>query len=163
MAEDKRGLLAQIFIALMIFSALVGVWTVAFMISWTWEKNPEWKPEFRLVALCAEKESSKEPCGLAYSELTEAKATGSLSSLEMATDAGDIEEKANWLQWKRTNGIYEVKASSWHFQTTIRYKVANEVPELLEVQDIDVARAFYYGIAAALFSMLGLYLRRLRG
>ena len=42
-------------------------------------------------------------------------------------------------------------------------EVENDVPVLLEYQDIDVSRAFYYGIAAALFSMLGLYLRRLRG
>jgi hypothetical protein len=158
MVEDKRGMLAQIFIALMIFSALVGVWTVAFMISWSWQKTSEWKPEFRLVALCAE----KEPCGFAYGELAEAKAKGAYISLEMTAPAGDVEEKADWLQWKKENGIYEVKASSWHFQTTIRYKVENETPELLEYQDVDVPRAFYYGMGAALFSMLGLYLRRLR-
>ncbi len=49
--EDKRGLFAKIFIALMIFTALVWVWTVAFIISWPWEKNAEWKPEFRVVAV----------------------------------------------------------------------------------------------------------------
>jgi hypothetical protein len=37
------------------------------------------------------------------------------------------------------------------------------VPILLDYQDVDVPKAFYYGVAAALFSMLGLYLRRLRG
>lgn len=158
MAEDKRGMLAQIFIALMIFSALVGVWTVGFMMSWTWEKNADWKPEFRLVATCA----NKEACGLAYGDLADAMAKETLASLEMAEPAGEIEEAANWLKWKKENGIYEVKASSWHFQTTVRYRLENAKPVMVEYQDVDVTRAFYYGIAAALFSMIGLYLRRLR-
>lgn len=57
--------------------------------------------------------------------------------------------------------MIEVKASSWHFQTTIRYTVENEMPILIEYQDV-AAKAFYYGVAAALFSLLVLYLRRLR-
>jgi len=159
MAEDKRGMLAQIFIALMIFSALVGAWAVAFMISWPWEKNADWKPDFRLVATCA----NKEACGLAYGELAEARAKEVFTSLETVDPAGEVEETANWLKWKRENGIYEVKASSWHFQTTVRYRLENDKPIMLEYQEVDVTRAFYYGIAAGLFSMLGLYLRRLRG
>lgn len=59
----------------------------------------------------------------------------------MPEPAGDIEEAANWLKWKKENGIYEVKASSWHFQTTIRYKVEDDVPVLVEYQDV-AAKAF---------------------
>lgn len=158
MTQDKRGLFAQIFIAMMIFTGLVWVWTVAFIISWPWEKSSTWKPEFRVVAVCAD----KEPCGFAYGELAEAKAQGLYLSLEPAEPAGDVEEKASWLKWKRENGIYEVKASSWHFQTTVRYTVENDTPVLIEYQDV-AARAFYYGIAAGLFSLLGIYLRKLRG
>ena len=158
MSQDKRGFFAQIFVAMMIFTALVWVWTVAFIISWPWEKNADWKPEFRVVATCA----NKEPCGFAYGELAEAKAKGLYTSLEMAEPAGDVAEVANWLKWKKENGVYEVKASSWHFQTTIRYKVENDVPVLLEFQDVG-AKSFYYGIAAGLFSLLGLYLRKMRG
>ncbi len=156
--EDKRGLLAKIFIALMIFSALVGVWSVAFMISWPWDKTDEWKPEFRLVATCADNKI----CGLAYKDLADAKAKGLYTSLTPPEPAGDFEEEQNWLNWKTVKGIIEVKASSWHFQTTIRYQVENEVPILVEYQDIDVPRAFFYGVAAGLFSLLGLYLRKLR-
>ena len=159
MAEDKRGMLAQIFISLMIFSALVGIWTVGFMVSWKWDKTADWKPEFRLVGTCA----NKEACGIAYGELPEALAKGTLTSLETAEPAGEVEETDNWLMWKKQNGIYEVKASSWHFQTTVRYRIENDKPVLLEFQNLDVARAFFYGIGAALFSMLGLYLRRSRG
>ncbi len=157
--EDKRGFLAQIFIALMIFSALVGVWSVAFMISWPWDKTDEWKPEFRVVAVCADKQI----CGFAYKDLADAKAKGLYTTLIPSESAGDLEEVQNWLQWKNQNNIFEVKASSWHFQTTIRYTVENEVPVLVEYQDVDVAKAFYYGIAAGLFSLLGLYLRKMRG
>ncbi len=157
--EDKRSSLAKVFIALMIFSALVGAWSVAFIISWPWDKSDQWKPEFRLVAQCA----NKETCGFAYKDLADAKAKNLYSSLTPAEPAGDIEEEQNWLKWKIEKGIFEVKASSWHFQTTIRYTVENELPILMEYQDVDVARAFYYGIAAGLFSLLGLYLRRLRG
>jgi hypothetical protein len=159
MVQDKRGLLAKIFIALMIFSALVGVWSIAFMISWPKEKTDVWKPEFRLVANCA----NKETCGFAYQDLSDAKAKGLYTSLTPAEPAGDVQEEHNWLKWKIENGIFEVKASSWHFQTTIRYTVENDMPILLDYQDVDVTRSFYYGIAAALFSMLGLYLRKLRG
>ena len=158
MSGDKRGLLAQIFIAMMIFTGLVWVWTVAFIISWPWEKNPTWKPEFRLVAVCA----NKEPCGFAYADLADAKAKGLYTSLTPNEPAGDVEEEKNWLKWKIDNGVIETKASSWHFQTTIRYKVENDVPVLVEYQDVE-AKAFYYGVAAALFSLLGLYLRKLRG
>ena len=157
--EDKRGTLAQIFIALMIFSALVGVWSVAFMISWPWDKSAEWKPEFRLVATCA----NKEVCGFAYKDLADAKAKSLYTSLTPPEPAGDLEEAQDWLKWKTENGIIEVKASSWHFQTTIRYKIENDAPVLVEYQDVDVAKAFYYGIAAGLFSLLGLYLRKMRG
>lgn len=155
--EDKRSFFARIFIALMIFTGLVWVWTVAFIISWPWEKSDVWQPEFRLVAVCAD----SKPCGFAYGELAEAKAKGLYTSLTPGEPAGDLEEEMNWLKWKTENGIIEVKASSWHFQTTVRYKVENETPILIEYQDV-AARAFYYGVAAALFSLIGIYLRRLR-
>ena len=159
MSQDKRGLLSKIFIALMIFSALVGAWSVAFMISWPKDKTDVWKPEFRVIAIC----TNKEPCGLAYKDLADAKGKGLYTSLTPTEPAGDIQEENNWLKWKIENGVFEVKASSWHFQTTIRYTVENDVPILLDYQDVDVSKAFYYGIAAAIFSMIGLYLRRLRG
>lgn len=157
MSLDKRGMLAQIFIAMMIFCALVWVWTVAFIITWPWEKTDVWKPEFRLAAVCKD----GEVCGILYSQLEEAKNKGLYSSLVIPADAGDVMEEMNWLKWKRTDGVIEVKASSWHFQTTIRYKVEDEKPVLVEYQDVG-AKAFYYGIAAGLFSLIGIYLRKLR-
>jgi hypothetical protein len=157
MSEDKRGMLAEIFIALMIFTGLVWVFTVAFIISWPWEKSTVWKPEFRVVAVCA----NKEPCGFAYGDLADARAKGLIASLTPADPAGDIQEEQNWLKWKIDNGIFEVKASSWHFQTTIRYRVEDDTPVLIQYQDV-AAKAFYYGVGAALFALIGIYLRKLR-
>jgi len=156
--EDTRSQLSKVFIALMIFSALVGAWSVAIMMAWPWDKSDTWQPDFRLVAVCA----NKEVCGIAYKDLADAKAGGLYTSLTPVEPAGELEEEQNWLKWKVEKDVIEVKASSWHFQTTIRYTVENEVPVLLESQIIDVPKAFYYGIAAGLFSLLGLYLRRLR-
>ncbi|MCE1181986.1 MAG: hypothetical protein LWW81_06725 [Rhodocyclales bacterium] len=158
--EDKRSFFSQVFTSLMIFSLLVGVCTVAFITSWPWEKNaPTWKPEFRLAANCGDK---GETCGVPYGELKAEQAAGRIKSLVPAEPAGDVEEEKNWLHWKLDNGIYEVKSSSWHFQTVIRYKIENDVPVLVAYQDVDVARAFTYGMGAAMFMMIGLYLRRLR-
>jgi hypothetical protein len=159
--EDKRSFFSQIFTNLMIFSLAVGASTVAFIYAWPWEKtNPEWKPAFRLVAGCGEK---KEACGLAYGELADARANGRVASLEPGETVGEVEEKNNWLTWKKEDGIYEVKASSWHFQTVVRYRVENDTPVLVAYQDVDVSRAFTYGIGAALFLTIGLGLRKLRG
>lgn len=157
MSQDKRGILAQIFVALMIFCALVWVWTVAFIIAWPWEKTPVWKPEFRVAAVC----DKGEICGIPYGQLDEAKSKGLFSSLNLPGDAGDVMEERGWLQWKKVNGLIEAKASSWHFQTTIRYKLEDDKPVLVEYQDVG-AKALYYGIAAGLFSLIGLYLRKLR-
>ena len=112
----------------------------------------------RVVAVCA----NNEPCGFAYRDLANAKAKGLYTSLTPAEPAGDLEEAQNWLKWKTDKGVIEAKASSWHFQTTIRYRVEDDTPILIEYQDV-AAKAFYFGIAAGLFSLIGLYLRRLRG
>lgn len=157
--EDKRSFFGMVFTALMMFTALTWVCTVAFIMSWPWVKdNPQWKPEFRLVATCAD---TKEPCGIAWEHFAEARAKGTFSSLEPAEPAGEIEEERNWLKWKKENGVYEVKASSWHFQTAIRYRIENDQPVLVAYQDVE-ATAFYYGVGVALFMLLGLNLRKLR-
>ncbi len=158
MSHDQPTWFSRIFVAMMLFCGLVWVWTVAFIMGWPWDKTNVWKPEYRLVAVC----QNKEACGVAYGDLAAAKAKGGYSTLVPAEPAGDIEEEKNWLKWKVDNGIIEVKASSWHFQTTIRYKVVDEAPVLLQVQDVP-AKAFYYGVAAAVVTMIGLYLRKLRG
>lgn len=157
MSDDKRGMFAKIFLAMMIFCGLVWIWTVAFIIYWPWDKDADWKPEFRVVAVCGQDEF----CGIPYGELEAAKASGKYSTLELPGDAGDAMDETSWLQWKRVDGLIEAKTSSWHFQTTVRYKLEDGKPVLVEVQDVG-AKALYFGIAAGLFSLIGLYLRNYR-
>lgn len=158
--EDKRSFFSQIFTSMMVFSLLVGVCTAAFIYSWPWEKtNPQWRPTFRIIASCGEK---KDACGFAYQDLMEAKNSGKLAALEPAEAVGEIEEAQGWLKWRLDNGVYEVKSSSWWFQSTIRYRVENAEPVLIAFQDVEVSKAFTYGLGAAVFMMFGLNLRKLR-
>jgi hypothetical protein len=160
MSEEKRGLLAEIFIALMMFCGLVWVWSVAFILGAPWQKTADWKPEFRLPAVCAK----GEVCGVPYGELADAKAKGTFTSLMPAEPAGEVEEPQNWLKWKKASGEpwqIEATASSWHFQTTVRYRLEGETPVLVEYKEVE-GKSFYYGVGAALFTLLGIYLRKLR-
>lgn len=160
MSDAKRGWMAEIFIAMMMFCGLVWVWTVAFILGWPWETTSTWQPEFRLPAVCANNES----CGIAYGELADAKAKGTLVSLAPATDAGELEQPDAWLRWKKVAGQpwqIEAKASSWHFQTTVHYRLDGDTPVLVEYQEVR-GKVLYYGMAAAFLSLIGIYLRRLR-
>lgn len=157
MSEDKRGFFAQAFFAMMLFCGLVWIWTVAFIIAWPWDKTSDWKPEFRVVAVCQQGEI----CGIPYGQLAESKAKGLYTSINIPGDAGDVMEEKGWLQWKKVGDMMEAKASSWYFQTMIRYKVEDEKPVLVEFQDVG-AKALYYGMAAGLISLIGLYFRKLR-
>lgn len=157
MAQDKRSWFAQVVIAMMIFCGLVWIWTVAFIIAWPWEKSATWKPDFRVAAVC----DKGEICSFPYGELEAARGKGLFSSLTLPGEAGEVMETKGWLQWKKVGSLIEAKSSSWYFQTVIRYKVEDDKPVLIEYQDVS-AKAFYYGLLAAAFSLLGLYLRKLR-
>lgn len=160
MSEEKRSRFSQIFIAMMIYCGLVWVWTVAFIVACPWDKGGPWKPEFRLAAVCA----NGEDCALPYGELAEAKASGKVTALQPAADIGEIMEPNSWLRWKKVAGQpgqIETMASSWYFQTTVRYRLDGETPVLVESQEVG-AKTLYYGMAAAFVSLVGIYLRKLR-
>lgn len=158
MTTDKRSFFSKIFFAMMLFCALVWVWTAAIIISWPTEKKaPVWKPHFRLAVTCA----NKEVCGMAYQDLATAQADGRVIALTPPEPAGDLEEPMNWLRWKLDDGTIEVKSSSWHFQDTISYRIEEGKPVILQSQEVGT-KAFYYGVGAALFTLIGLYLRKLR-
>lgn len=157
MSGEKRSFFAKVFMALMIFTGLCWVWTVAFIIGWPWDQTSVWKPEYRVAAICADDQA----CSIPYGQLDEARTQGRLKSLDVP-DVGEVMEERNWIKWSKTDGLIEAKASSWHFQTTVRYRLEEGKPALVAVQDVG-AKALYFGMAAALFSLIGLYLRKLRG
>ena len=63
------------------------------------------------------------------------------------------------VQWKQSPGKLEVKASAWNFQTTVRYRLDNDTPVLIEYQELN-AKIFFYAILAALGSLAVLHLYR---
>lgn len=158
--SDKARSFQKFFFVMMMFVALCGVWTVAIIMGWPWEKTADWKPDYRLAAVCGEKDD----CSVRYGDLASARADGKFRTLKVPP-AGEAQEDTQWISWKTLDtGVIEAKASSWHFQSTIRYRLDDdETPVLVATQDISTALALNLGIGAALFTLLGLYLRKLRG
>ena len=158
--DDKRGLFSRIFLAMMMLCALFWLWTVAFILAWPWTQTADWKAEYRLAATCAD----AQPCGQPYGSLAAARAEGRIASLLPPSGNGEIMEEDAWLRWKKVSGQpwqVEATASSWHFQTGLRYRIEGDAPVLVAVQDIG-AQTVYYGLGAALLTFAAIYLRKLR-
>lgn len=147
----------QIFKALMLFCGLIWVWGMALMALWPWHKGGEWLAEFPIVAVCA----PETVCAVPVGELSQARATGKLISLQPPGEGGELAYEALHLQWKPGKNLIESKVSAWNFQTTVRYRIENETPVLLEYQEIS-AKVFLAAMAGALLSLIGIYYRKLR-
>lgn len=150
----------RIFGWMMGFVAMTWVWTVALIMAWPWEKNPQWEPEFRLVATCADNTA----CSVPYAQLATAKAAGLYSALRPPEPAGEAEEQDAWLRWKSATDKpwqLEVSRSHWNFETTLRYRFDGETPVLVELKRYDV-RILLYALPLALMMVGGMFLRSLR-
>lgn len=162
MSDHKRGLMGQIFIAMMAFCGLVWVWTVVFILAWPFERTGTWKPDFRLPAVCAQGEI----CGIPYGQLAEARTQGKFTSLMPPEANGEVMDNDSWLRWKKAPAgqpwQIESTASSWYFQTVVRYRLESDTPVLVEYQEVG-AKAFYYGMGLAALCLAAFYLRRRRG
>lgn len=147
----------SIFGWLMGYVALIWVWTVALMIAWPSDQTSKWEPDYRVLAVCAD----KEPCSVPYGELAEARAKGRFTSLVPPEPVGEVVESDAWLRWKTVTGKpwqYEVTRSSWHFQTTVRYRLEGDTPVLSEVNHYD-AKVMLYAFPLAFFTLVGLAFR----
>lgn len=156
----KANAFRSIFAWLMGFVALSWVWTVALMIAWPAEKTSQWEADFRLVATCADGAA----CSVAYGDLAAARASGRHKVLAPPEPFGEVVETDAWLRWKTATGKpwqYEAMRSSWHFETTVRYRFDGETPVLVEVRRYDVG-LFLYALPAALLTLLGIYLSNRR-
>jgi hypothetical protein len=149
--------MAGIFKAMMLFCALIWIWGLALIKIWPWQTGGEWLPEFPIVAVC----SGSAVCAVPYGDLAKAKADGRLQSLEPPTESGETAYELLTLQWKRLNGGIETKVSAWNFQTTVRYRIENDLPVLVEYQEIS-GKVFLLAIGGALVTLIGIYLRKLR-
>ena len=161
MSETQRGPFAKIFIAMMLFCLLCWVWTVALIMSWPYDKTSEWKPDARLPAVCA----NGDMCSITYSELAEALAQKKITSLLPKEPVGELADPDAYLSWKTVSDKawqYEANLSSWYFETTVRYNLKDNTPQLVQSRHYD-GGIFFYAIPAAFFTLLGIYLRKLRG
>lgn len=160
MSEANRPFLMRVFPKLMLFCVLAWVWTVAVIMAWPWDKGGEWRADARLPVVCADGEM----CSIAYGELAQALAAKKVSAVLPKEPAGELQDPDAWLRWKTVSGQpwqIEASLSSWHFETTLRYRVNGDTPELVQYRHYD-GGVFFYALPAALFTLLGIYLRRLR-
>ncbi|MPN16211.1 hypothetical protein SDC9_163549 [bioreactor metagenome] len=84
-----------------------------------------------------------------------------MSSLLPAEESGETAYEMITVQWKTLPGGMQVKASAWNFQTTVRYRIENEQPVLVEYQEIG-GKVFLYALLGALVSLALLYLNKRR-
>ena len=155
--DDPNQRFATIFKALMIFCALVWIWGLILMKYWPWQTGGEWLPAFPIVVTCADNTA----CALPYSEISAARKSGRIVALTPPLAAGETAYEMIALQWKPQGKLIETKASAWNFQTTVRYRIDNEMPILVEYQEIS-GKVFLIAIGGALLTLIGLYLSQRR-
>jgi hypothetical protein len=150
----------SIFGWMMGFVAMTWVWAVGLIMAWPWEKNIPWEPEFPLVATCKDNEA----CSVPFGKLAEARAAGVFSALQPPEPIGEVQEADAWLKWRMEQGKpwqFEVSRSSWDFETTVRYRLEGDTPQLIEIKRYDV-RVLLYALPLALVMVGGMFLRSLR-
>ena len=141
----------------MIFCALVWIWGLILMKYWPWQTGGEWLPDFPLVVTCAD----NAVCAVPHGEIAAARSSGKVVALTPPVAAGETAYEKIALQWKLQGNLIETTASAWNFQTTVRYRVDNEMPILVEYQEIS-GKVFLIAITGALLTLIGLYLSQRR-
>ncbi|MDX9706756.1 MAG: hypothetical protein RBT86_04160 [Azospira sp.] len=160
MTNDNPSLISRIFPALMLFCLLTGAWSYAIIQAWPWDKTPEWKPGVRLPVTCA----NGEVCSKEYAAIARAVEEKQVISLKPTETHGELHDGDLWLRWSTVSGKdWEIEAamSSWYFETAVRYSVNEDKLVAVQYRHYD-AKIFFYAIGAALFTLIGIYLRRLR-
>ncbi len=146
---------------LMLFTVLVWISAIALAISWPWKKSNQWQADFPLVGACA----PQLPCLMAYGDLDKLKAEGKLISLQPPKANGELSDTPEiWVQWSSPSNVawqYEVKRSSWNFETKVRYRLEGETPVLVQYRKLD-GQIVILALPMAAFMLLGLRLRQLR-
>lgn len=151
--------LAALFPTLMGFCVLAWVWSFALYTYWPWSKGGEWLPAFPIVAVC----SDDQICTVPYGELAASQSANKVKSLLPEAAIGETTYESFLVRWKLIPGGIETKLSSWNYQTTVRYRIEDDKPVLVEYQEITV-KVFLIAIVAALVSLglFKLYARRKR-
>lgn len=160
MSNDNKPLVTRLFPALMLFCLLTGVWSYAIIQAWPWDKDTTWKPGVRLPVVCAD----GEVCSKEYAQIAQAVEDKQVIALRPKEPNGELHDGDLWLRWSTVSGkAWELEAamSSWYFETAVRYNVRGDTLEVVQYRHYD-AKVFFYALGAALFTLAGIYLRRLR-
>jgi hypothetical protein len=162
MSNDNKPFVAKLFPALMLFCLLTAAWAYGIIQAWPWDKDTTWKPGVRLPVVCA---ADGETCSMPYADLEKAIADKKVLSVQPKEPVGEVQDTDLWLRWKTVSDKpwqLEASMSSWYFETSVRYSVKGNTLELVQYRHYD-AKVFYYAMLAALFTVAGIYLRKLRG
>lgn len=160
MSDENPSLVSRLFPALMLFCILTAAWSFAITQALPWDKDANWKPGVRLPVMCANEVCSKE-----YAQIGKGVEDKSITALKPAEPNGELNDGEVWLRWSTVSGkAWELESSmsSWYFETSVRYSVKDGKLELIQYRHYD-AKIFLYAMGAALFTLVGIYLRRLRG
>lgn len=160
MSDNDKPFVAKLFPALMLFCLLTGVWSFAIIQALPWDKDTTWKPGVRLPVTCA----NGETCSKAYADIAQALADKQVIALTPKDPNGELNDGEVWLRWSTVSGRdwdIESAMSSWYFETAVRYSVIDGQLVVLQYRHYD-AKIFLYAMIAALFTVIGIYLRRLR-
>ena len=141
----------------MVFCVLVWMWGLGLYLFWPWQHGGTWLPDYPIAVTCPNGEVYALPVG----QLAAARAKGLVTAVAPPTDSGETAYQMLTVRWKQHSDGLESKASAWNFQTTVRYRIDNEQPVLLEYQEIS-GHIFLYALAGAFVSTILLYLRKLR-
>ncbi len=145
----------RIFSAFMVFCVMVWLWGLGLFMLWPWQKGGQWLPDFPIVATCADGSA----CAVPQGQLAEAFAGNKILSLTPPEPSGETAYEMIAVRWKPHASGIELKASAWNFQTTVRYRVDDKTPVLLEYQEIS-GKVFLFAVIGALISTALLYLRK---
>src|SRR5574343_815078 len=156
-APQLSSRFSTIFSAFMVFCVLVWLWGLGLFMLWPWQKGGQWLPDFPIVAVCADTPI----CTLPFGQLAEAQQAGRVTGLLPADASGETSYEALTIQWKRLPNAMQAKVSAWNFQTTVRYRIEDQQPILLEYQEIS-GKVFLFAIGGALVTLALLYLRKLK-
>lgn len=146
---------SRIFTVFMVFCVLVWLWGLGLFMLWPWQKGGDWLADYPIAVHCA----NGQDCAVPVGKLAEARASGQVAALWPKEDTGETAYEQITVLWKKQAASMQVKASAWNFQTTVRYRIEDDRPVLIEYQEIN-GKVFLYAILGALVSLGLLYMNK---
>ena len=155
-------IIRHIYAWLLATAAFIGIWFYGLMAAWPWEPSQEWKAQYIVAAQCKTAQGP-ESCTLPYGAIQVSRQEGVLLSLTDIPAFGEHADTQSWHQWRKVEGQpweIELTWSSWDFKESVRYRIENDEPVLLEHRHVGPF-LMAYAIPLALLTVGLLILRKL--